>query len=323
MQETRAGSRHLIAPELIAWLEYFPDLDFRLGMEVFRSGFSARDLPPLPPELAVVSCTERLVPGSEGAPAVRVLHYVPPGQVEGPRPAVLHVHGGGYILGNPEINDGLNRATALAMNCVIVSVDYRLAPETTWPGALEDCYAALNWLATNAGELGVDPARIAVAGESAGGGHAAALALYARDRGGPAIRFVLLDSPMLDDRTGSTSDPHPYCGEFVWTPEKNRFGWSAMLGMEAGSDEVPESAVPARASNLVGLPPTFISVGSLDLFAEENLEFARRLTRAGVPVELHLIPGAYHGFGMAQGSPQVTQVEGLRRAALARAFAKD
>src|SRR3546814_10699831 len=121
MQNTGAGSRHLIAPELVGLLEYFPDLDFSLGMEVFRSGFSARDLPPLPSELTVVSCTERFVPGGEAAPDVRVLHYVPPGRADGPRPAVLHVHGGGYILGTPEINDGLNRATALAMNCVIVS----------------------------------------------------------------------------------------------------------------------------------------------------------------------------------------------------------
>lgn len=322
MYENKAGSRHLVAPELVPGLEYFPELDFSLGMDVFRSGLSAQALPPLPTELSVVTCTERFVPGSEGAPDVRVLHYVPPGEAESPLPAVLHIHGGGYILGFPEINDASNRAMALTANCVVVSVDYRLAPETTWPGALEDCYAALGWLVKNADELGVDPARIAVAGESAGAGHAAALALYTRDRAGPAIRFALLDSPMLDDRTGSTSDPHPYCGEFVWTPETNRFGWSAMLGVEAGSDEVPEAAVPARAASLAGFPATFISVGSLDLFAEENLEFARRLMRAGVPVELHLIPGAYHGFSLAQGTPQVTQVEALRQTALARAFAQ-
>lgn len=321
MQETEAGSRHLVAPELLAALDYFPELDFSKGVDAFRSGLSARDLPPLPPELAAVTCDERFVPGNKGAPDVRVLLYAPPGTAEGPRPAVLHVHGGGYVLGTPEINDGMNRAMALAANCVIVSVDYRLAPETVWPGALEDCYAALTWLAANADDLGVDAARIAVAGESAGGGHAAALALHARDRGGPAIRFLLLDAPMLDDRTGSTGDPHPYCGEFVWTPERNRFGWSALLGVEAGSDRVPEAAVPARAADLAGLPPTFISVGALDLLADESMDFARRLMRGGVPVELHLIPGAYHGFGMAQGSPQMALAESLRLAALARAFA--
>lgn len=322
MQDGTQTSRHLIAPELAAGLEYFPDLDFSQGMAQFRGALSDRELPPLPAELAAVTCTERFVPGSQGAPDVRVLHYVPPGDAHDPRPAVLHMHGGGYILGSADINDASNRAMALAANCVVVSVDYRLAPETPWPGALEDCYAALTWLAANADELGIDPARIAAAGESAGGGHAMALALYARDKGGPAIRFLLLDAPMLDDRTGSASDPHPYCGEFVWTPEKNRFGWSSLLGCEAGSDTVPEAAVPARTKNLAGLPPTFISVGALDLFMEENLEFARRLLRAGVPVELHVVPGAYHGFGIAQGSPQMMQVEGLRQAALARAFAR-
>jgi triacylglycerol lipase len=233
---------------------------------------------------------------------------------------LLHIHGGGYVLGIPEANDAANRATALALGIVVVSVDYRLAPETVWPGALEDCYAALVWMHESAAELGIDPTRIAIAGESAGGGHAAALALHARDRGGPAICFQLLDAPMLDDRTGTTNDPHPHVGHFVWTPEKNRFGWRALLGVEPGGPEVPAAAVPARAADLSGLPPTFISVGALDLFLEEDMDFVRRLTRAGVPAELHVIPGAYHGFGMAQGSPQVVQTAELRNRALARAL---
>jgi triacylglycerol lipase len=177
----------------------------------------------------------------------------------------------------------------------------------------------------NAAELGIDPARIAIAGESAGGGHAAALALHARDKvrqngSGPAICFQLLDAPMLDDRTGSSADPHPYTGHFVWTPERNRFGWHSLLGVEPGGPDVPAAAVPARATDLSGLPPTFISVGALDLFLEEDMEFIRRLTRAGVPAELHVIPGAYHGFGMAQGAPQVMQLAELRNRALARAL---
>lgn len=317
---TEESSRYLLAPELAAGLDLFPQFDFNQGMEVFRTGFEARMLPPLPPELEVVARVERFLPGLNGAPDVRVLHYTPPGQPAAPRGAVLHIHGGGYVLGDPDMNDAGNRAMALAAGCVVASVDYRLAPETAWPGALEDCYAALCWLHDNAADLGVDPARIAVAGESAGGGHAAALALHARDRGGPAICFQLLDSPMIDDRTGSTTEPHPWCGEFVWTPEKNRFGWSALLGCEAGGADVPEAAVPARARDLSRLPATFISVGALDLFLEENLEFTRRLARAGVPVELHVVPGAYHGFGMAQGTPQVDQVTQLRHRALARAL---
>ena len=313
----------LVAPELAPALEFFPELDFSLGMAALRGGFAKRAVPPLPPGLEAVAAQERFIPSAIGGPDVRVLHYAPPGDAGAARAALLHIHGGGYVLGNADVNDLSNRALALALGIVVVSVDYRLAPETVWPGALEDCYSALVWMQAEAASLGIDPARIAVAGESAGGGHAAALALHVRDRrnggtAGPAIRFLLLDAPMLDDRTGA--DLHPHAGRFVWTPEKNRFGWRALLGVEPGGPDVPAAAVPARAADLAGLPPTFISVGALDLFLEEDMEFARRLTRAGVPVELHVIPGAYHGFGIAQGAPQVALVTDLRQRALARAL---
>lgn len=317
---TEPKCSHLVAPELMPGLENFPPLDFNLGLDVIREGGLGRQMPPMPPELEAVSCEERHIPGLNGAPDVRLLVYTPPGDAAGPRSAVYHVHGGGFVIGNPEINDFGNRAMALAVGCVIVSVDYRLAPETRWPGSLEDCYAGLCWTAENASELGIDTARIAIAGESAGGGHAAALAIYARDKKGPAICFQLLDSPMLDDRTGTTSDPHPHVGEFVWTAERNRFGWEALLGVAPGGPEVRAEMAPARTPDLSGLPTTFISVGSLDLFLEENIEYIRRLSRAGVAVELHIIPGAYHGFGAAGMSPQLTQATQLRHAALARAL---
>ena len=311
----------LVAPELTPALEAFPDLDFNEGLEKFRGTFvSDQVLPPTPPELMVVTREERFVPGLNGAPDVRMLLYRPPGEERSTKPALLHIHGGGYVLGAPEQNDMADRATVVTLGCVIVSPSYRLAPETRWPGALEDCFAVLTWLHDNAGALGIDPARIAVAGGSAGGGHAAALALYARDNGGPAICFQMLDAPMLDDRTGTNSQPHPHVGHFVWTPEKNRFGWRSLLGMEPGGANVPEAAVPARAKDLSGLPPTYISVGALDLFLEEDMEYIRRLARAGVPAELHVIPGAYHGFTMAQGAPQVKQAAELRLNALKRAF---
>lgn len=321
----RQSSRHLVAPELAAMLDFFPDLDFSQGLDAYRIGLDAQALPPPPPELEAANREERFVPGLNGAPDVRVLIYTPSGAASGPRPAVLHIHGGGYIMGSPEFNDLGNRRMALDVGCVIVSVAYRLAPETVWPGALEDCYAALTWLHGHAAELGVDPARIAVAGESAGAGHAAALALHARDQArtdasAPAICFQLLDSPMIDDRSGHTGDPHPWTGEFVWTPERNKFGWSALLGVEAGGPDVPAGAVPARAEDVYGLPPLFISIGALDLFLEESLDYTRRLTRAGVPAELHVIPGAYHGFSLAQGSPQVALADDLRHRALKRAF---
>lgn len=315
----------LVARELAPALEFFPQFDFAAGLEPFRQGMAAVARPPLPPELEAVQREERQVPSVAGGPDVRVLHYTPPGSAEGPRPALLHIHGGGYVLGMPEINDAANRAIALAHGAVVVSVAYRLAPETVWPGALEDCYSALTWLHENAGALGIDPARIAVAGESAGGGHAVALALHARDKGranskAPSICFLLLDAPMIDDRTGTGGDRHPHVGQFVWTPEKNRFGWGALLGREPGGPDVPAAAVPARAADVSGLPSTFVSVGALDLFLEEDMEFVRRLTRAGVSAELHVVAGAYHGFSLAEGTPQVKQLGQLRHVALARAW---
>jgi acetyl esterase/lipase len=314
------STRHLVAPELDAGIASFPDMDFSQGMAPFRGGFTFRELPPLPPELEAVHCEERFIPGAPGAPDVRILLYMPPGEASAPRPAVLYMHGGGFILGNAEMTDPLNRQIVLEMGCVLVSVDYRLAPETPWPGALEDNYAALCWLAGNAGPLGVDLSRIAISGDSAGGGHAAALAIHARNQGGPAICFQLIDYPMLDDRTAVSDDPHPFTGEFVWTPGHNHFGWKSLLSAEPGSADVHETAAPARVADPAGLPPAYISIGALDLFLEESLEYTRRLARAGVPVELHVIPGAYHGSGMVADAPQSKLAASLRRRALARAL---
>ncbi len=320
------STRHLVAPELDAMIDVFPAIDFSLDPEVFRSGFVAlREVPPLPPELEAIGCVERFIPGHPGDPDVRVLHYTPPGKADGLRPGLLYIHGGGYVLGTAEMNDMQLRATASQLGCVVVSVDYRLAPETRWPGSLHDNYAALRWLSGKSEELGVDPARIAVLGESAGGGHAAALAIHARNearagRKAPAICFQLIDYPMLDDRTCTTSDPHPCAGEFVWSPDKNHYGWKALLGVEPGSEGVDETAAPARAEDLSNLPPAYISIGALDLFLEESLEYIRRLTRAGVPAELHVIPGAFHGSGLAVKAPQSQQAAALRMQALARAL---
>jgi triacylglycerol lipase len=319
-----SGTRGLIAPELLPLLDVFPSFDFNeqvLHAARTGIGMETQKRPPLPPEQQAVACEERFVPAPPGAPDVRLLVYTPPGK-RTIRPAYLHMHGGGYVLGSPEINDGSNRSFAVELDCVVVSVDYRLAPETRFPGALEDCYAALLWLEAQAENLAIDPSRIAIGGESAGGGHAAALAILARRRGEVQICLQLLDSPMLDDRTGSTSEPHPHCGEFVWTPNSNRFGWRSLLGAEPGGPKVPAEAVPARVADLTGLPPAFITVGALDLFLEEDLEYARRLIRAGVPTELHVIPGAFHGFGAAGGqAPQVQACLRLRRDALGRALA--
>lgn len=322
----RQSSRHLVAPEFLAALDAFPSVDFAAGLEAYRGDFILEAMPSPPPELASIACEERFVAGPDGAPDLRILIYSPPQASEKPGPALLNIHGGGYVMGAPEQNAMANRDKALRLGCPVIATSYRLAPETPWPGAVEDCYAALRWMHDNAAELGIDPQRIAISGESAGGGHAAALAIHARNRlrenaDAPRICFQLLDSPMLDDRTGTGGDPHPYSGEFLWRPDLNQYGWKALLGMEPGGETVPEAAVPARVADLTGLPPTCITIGSLDLFLEESLEYARRLTRAGVLVELHVIAGGFHGYTIAKQAPQVQMVDEIELRALARALA--
>jgi acetyl esterase/lipase len=257
-----------------------------------------RSQPPLPQP----AWTERTIPGAPGAPAVRV-YVINAGPRAAPRPAILHIHGGGFVMGDAHGAIRGQQEVAQALDCVVVTVDYRLAPETRFPGALEDNYAALKWMNANADELGVDRSRIAVAGESAGGGHAAMLAIAARDRGEIPLAYQALSYPMLDDRTGSTIRKPPYQGALIWPPEKNRFGWSSLLGVPAGSAHVPYGSVPARVENLRGLPPTFIGVGSIDLFVDEDIEFARRLIDAGVLTTLNVYPGVPHAF---DGIPGLT-----------------
>lgn len=314
------SSRHLVDPELLPILEQWPSL--QLSRELLPAMRAARQQqpagapPPVPPDVEVF---ERRFPGSAGAPEVRVLVYRPQGVPPGGWPALLHLHGGGYILGTPDMADVTNRWRAKTVGCVIVSVDYRLAPETPAPGSVEDAYAALRWLHANAAQLGVDARRIAIGGESAGGGLAAALGLLARDRGEVPVLYQALVFPMLDDRTASTVEPAPHVGEFIWTRASNRFGWECLLGHAPGGEGVSPYAAPARAPSLAGLPPTGVWVGALDLFLEEDVEYARRLLLAGVPTELHVYPGAFHGF-MFAAQAQVTQAfardyeQALRRA---------
>ncbi len=211
-----------------------------------------------------------------------------------PGPAVLYLHGGGMILGSVSINDGAVSRLVSRSGVPFLAVDYRLAPEHPFPTPVEDVYAGLQWLHEHATELAVDPARIAVMGDSAGGGLAAAVSILARDRGGPAIARQLLIFPMLDDRT-TIPDPHivPYA---AWTYEDNITGWQAFLGARAGGTEVPALAAPARLEDATGLPPAYLEVGQLDIFRDEDLAYALLLSRGGVPVELHLTPGAPHEY---------------------------
>lgn len=264
-----------------------------------------------------LSVTEHHIGRQDGAPPLRVL-VIAPQAVNINRLGILHIHGGGYIMGSPEQSLPLTRPTSARQNCVVVSVDYRLSPETAFPGPLDDCFAALTWMARHAGELGINPRHIGVMGDSAGAGLAAGLALLARDRGGPALAFQNLMYPMLDDRTVVETEPNPVTGEFIWTRDSNSFGWRSFLGAEPGGAEISPYAAAARAPDLRGLPPTWIGVGTLDLFLDENLEYARRLIRAGVPVELNVYPGGFHGFNGDPTAEVARRARKQRQAFLSR-----
>jgi acetyl esterase/lipase len=240
-----------------------------------------------------VKRTDFTVPGPQGAPDVTVRVHTPLG-LEGPLPCVYSIHGGGFVLGSYEMDDLRHDAWSPEVGYVAVSVEYRLAPETPYPGPLEDCYAGLKWTFGHAGELGIDTGRIGISGISAGGGLAAGLALLVRDRGEMQLAFQCLTYPMLDDRQETVSsrwDDVP-----IWTPANNAFGWRSYLGGLYGTDAIPAYAVPARAEDLAGLPPTYVCVGTVDGFCDESVEYARRLIDSRVPTELHVYPGAPHGF---------------------------
>jgi acetyl esterase/lipase len=290
-------SKHLVDPELLALLELIPTIDLT---EEILPAVRAAGIPfPTDPRAAeAVTLMERLVPGPIGAPDVGIAIYTPRNGIEH-FPCIFHIHGGGFVRGSAAELAPVHHKLALEANCIVVSVDYRLAPEIRFPGAIEDCYAALSWVVSNAPELNIDLNRLGVMGESAGGGLAAALALLVRDRGEFKLSFQHLIYPMLDDRTCVSADPHPFAGHFIWTPKSNAFGWSSILGVTPGSADISPYAAAARAVNLADLPPAYIATGGLDLFLEEDMEYARRLMRHGVSVELHVYPGAYHVFNIA------------------------
>jgi len=287
------SSRHLVDPELAPALDLI--VDAPLTHEALASirkamddMFVARQRP-----VAGVQYGEERIPGFNGGPAVRVAIYRSEKNSTA-APGLLHIHGGGYVSGCPEAYSEKNAKIAAKFGAVVISVSYRLAPENPFPAPLDDCYAALVWFFANASALGVDPTRISIAGDSAGGGLAAALTQRARDVGELKICSQHLNSPMLDDRTGTPEAPRsPMIGEFLWTRDKNIFGWNGYL---KGRRRDELYAAPARTADLSGLPPAWIGVGALDLFLDENVDYARRLAADGVGVDLHVYAGAYHGF---------------------------
>ena len=251
-----------------------------------------------------VSAEKRTIKGPKGSPDVDI--YIVNADPANPRPAILHTHGGGYIGGMANSSVLNLQNVCEELGCMAVSVDYRLAPETTYAGSIEDNYAGLKWLYDNADAIGADKTRIAVMGESAGGGHAALLAITARDRGEVPVAFQCLTYPMLDDRTGSTRDVAPHIGKIIWDAPKNVFGWRSFLGQEPGGEAVP-AAVPARLADVSGLPSAWIGVGGIDLFVDEDVDYAQRLNAAGVFAELIVVPGAYHGFDGIAGQTNIGQ----------------
>ncbi len=247
---------------------------------------------PVPPR-DDVSKEDRAIPGLADAPEIPIRIYRPTEAGEIPRPGFLEIHGGGFILGNIEMMDGWCEMIAAEVDAVVVSVEYRLAPEDPFPAGVEDCYAALSWIHEHAEELGIDPDRIAVGGQSAGGGIAAGLALMARDRGGPAICYQLLEIPELDDRLDT-----PSMLAFQDTPFWNRpnavFSWQHYLGPDH-EGEPSIYAAPSRATDLSGLPSAYVSTMEFDPLRDEGLRYAMGMLEAGVSVELHNYAGTFHG----------------------------
>lgn len=288
--------------------DFHPELE-RAARFIPRTIITPRTLP-------VIRAASRLL--LRGTPAgvetltlgsgVGVRLHRPPGAT-GTGPALLWIHGGGYLIGTAAQDDATCRRYARELGITVAAVDYRLAPEHPYPTPLEDCYSALTWLARLPA---VDPAQVAIGGASAGGGLAAALALLARDRGEVALAAQILVYPMLDDRSATTHGlDHP--NHRMWTQPANRYGWASYLG-----DADPNVAVPARRDDLAGLPPAWLGVGTFDLFHDEDLTYAERLRAAGVPCEVEVVPGAFHGFDGAVPKAEVSkafltsQIEFLR-----------
>jgi len=250
------------------------------------------------PDESGVAIQNREIPGPAGDPPVPVRIYAPEQRSGAATPGILYIHGGGFFVGSIDTEHAAGINLARELGVVVASVEYRLAPEHPYPAGLEDCYAALQWFHGAAAELGLDTDRIAICGSSAGGGLSAALALLARDRGGPAICFQYLGIPELDDRLDT-----PSMQAFVDTPMWSRpaavKSWEWYLGDLWGSDDVPYTAAPARAEDLTGLPPAYVSVMEFDPLRDEGIDYAVRMIRAGVPVELHHFPGTFHGSAMA------------------------
>jgi acetyl esterase/lipase len=279
--------------EVAAFLATLPPSE-ELTLDTLPAIRAARAAAPLPRLSSRVERTTVVVP-AETPVTLRISRPI---GGTAPMPCIYSIHGGGFVNGSALRDDVRFDDWCRSLACVGVSVDYRLAPETPYPGPLDDCYHGLAWVFANAAELGVDPARIGLHGVSAGGGLAAATALLARDRQDIRPVFLMLHAPMLDDR--QVTESSQWENVPVWGPASNTFGWQAYLGKAYGTEDVSPYAAPGRATDVSGLPPTYIAVGSMDGFHDEDVDFAARLTRAGVPTDLHVYAGAPHAYDLPE-----------------------
>ncbi|MER5203876.1 alpha/beta hydrolase [Streptomyces sp. NPDC002825] len=304
-------------PELAPWAAKLPRLDYGdlAAARAFLEAAVGRQ-PPYRPT-APVDVRELLVPGRRGAPQVPVRVYRPAGSADR-LPALVYLRWGGFVFGHLDSIHATATRLAEQVGAVVVSVGYRNAPEHPFPAPLDDCYAALEWTAEHHAELGVDPDRIGIGGESAGGGLAAAVALLARDRGGPALRFQCLVHPELDDRL-ETRSAREFTDTPKWDRDSARHSWRHYLGATRHPDDpVSPYAAPARAEDLAGLPPAFISACEFDPLRDENILYAHRLIQAGVPTELIHYPGTFHGCLSFADTEVVRRMTADQTAALRR-----
>jgi acetyl esterase/lipase len=297
-----------VDPQVADLLSMIPPGETPFDLENIQTIRSEVEAISIPSELSTdVERQDHVVSGS---PDVVIRIHRPLG-AQGELPCLYSIHGGGFVMGSRVMDDVRFDTWCPKYGCIGVSVEYRLAPETPYPGPLEDCYLGLKWIYDHHDELGIDPTRIGVGGTSAGGGLAAGLALLARDRGEVPLRFQLLDCPMLDDR--QTTPSSQLDDLQIWTREANSFGWQSYLGDLYGTADVPVYAAPARATDLRDLPEAYVCVGNVDGFRDEDVDYAMRLNQAGVSTELHVHPGAHHGVHLMFPETSIAQryVQGI------------
>jgi acetyl esterase/lipase len=293
-------------PELADALAAMPEAPVTITPEMIRD---RREVPPIPPEEIIagrpVVYADRTIPGPAGAPDLTATILQRPDRQPG-GPAVYYIHGGGMITGDRWVGIPTVLDWITDLDAIMITVEYRRAPEHPYPTPVDDCYAGLRWVAEHQAELGYDPARLAIAGASAGGGLAAGVTLRARDEGGPALAAQVLIYPMLDDRNETVSS-HQFDGFGPWDRGSNDTGWDAYLGDRRRTAGVPIYAAPARATDLSNLPPTFIDVGSAEVFRDEDVAYATQIWADGGVCELHVWPGGFHSFDMAAPSATLSR----------------